>query len=310
MHIELMHEAVGRDADAHRALLAGELDEARAAFAEAAALYRQSWDTAPPRSYGRLVGMLKSALLSGAAARDAAGFARRAIADSEADLAQSPTAAYASAIAALVVGADDDARAAAAHLRSGTEAHQRTADAIDALIDGDRAAYAAALEAIVRDFEGRLDHLTGVPIADTALMLEVLAAPRGLAARLQSPLLPELSSPMPVEYLVRAHLEAVNSGDRVRIEAGLADDVVWITGAERVEGRPAVVEFVSAARAALSLRLRLMSIVCDELHAACELRETSTVESNERTVGVAAFYTVREGLISRVKVYREGGAEQ
>jgi hypothetical protein len=44
------------------------------------------------------------------------------------------------------------------------------------------------VDAIVADFEGRDEHLTGVPIADTALMLERLAG--GLASRPASPLLP------------------------------------------------------------------------------------------------------------------------
>jgi hypothetical protein len=44
--------------------------------------------------------------------------------------------------------------------------------------------------AIVEDFEGREAHLTGVPIADTALMLERLAERRGLAAHPESLLLP------------------------------------------------------------------------------------------------------------------------
>jgi hypothetical protein len=44
--------------------------------------------------------------------------------------------------------------------------------------------------AIVADFEGRDEHLTGVPIADTALMLERLAGARGLAAHPASALLP------------------------------------------------------------------------------------------------------------------------
>jgi hypothetical protein len=66
----------------------------------------------------------------------------------------------------------------------------RGADAIAALADRDPEAYGAAIAAIVDDFAGREAHLTGVPIADTALMLERLAQPRGLACRLASPLLP------------------------------------------------------------------------------------------------------------------------
>ena len=54
---------------------------------------------------------------------------------------------------------------------------------IESLARGDRAGYRDAVTAIVRDFEGREEHLTGVAFADTAAMLEALAEPRGLAAR-------------------------------------------------------------------------------------------------------------------------------
>ena len=67
----------------------------------------------------------------------------------------------------------------------------RAAAAIDALAAGDTAAYGDAVAAIVADFEGRDEHLTGVAIADTALMLERLAEARGMASRPSSPLLPE-----------------------------------------------------------------------------------------------------------------------
>lgn len=75
-------------------------------------------------------------------------------------------------------------------MRGGSEAFVRTADAIEALAIRDREAYAAALAEIVGDFERRTDHLTGIPIADTALMLEVLGAARGITAGIESPLLP------------------------------------------------------------------------------------------------------------------------
>ena len=75
-------------------------------------------------------------------------------------------------------------------MRAGSAAFGRAADAIEALADGDDEAYAAAARAIVADFEGREEHLTGVPVADTALMLERLAEPRGLAAHPRSALLP------------------------------------------------------------------------------------------------------------------------
>ena len=101
-----------------------------------------------------------------------------------------PPASYARAIVALVQGHDADARSAAAGMRSGSPAFGRPADAITALADRDADAYADAVAAIVADFEGREQHLTGVPIADTGLMLERFANARGMASRPVSALLP------------------------------------------------------------------------------------------------------------------------
>jgi hypothetical protein len=182
-HAELLVRAIEAEGRAHRALLAGAdaADELRAA----SRLYRESWEAAPPASYGRLIGMLKAAVLAGDAG-EAALYARGSLGDA----AGSAPAGYALAIAALVQGDDDEAAAAAEAMRGGSEAMVRAADAIAALAAGDEAAYAEAVRAIVVDFEGRDQHLTGVPIADTALMLERLAAARGMAAGVESPLLP------------------------------------------------------------------------------------------------------------------------
>jgi hypothetical protein len=190
LHRELMRAAIERDADAQRALLVGDGEGARAAFTAAAELYRESWEAAPPGGYGRLVGMLKSAVLAGGG-REHADYVRGALGDED---VASPTAAYAQAIAALIADDDDTGRRWASRMRGGSDAFERTADAIAALAGRDRAAYAGAVEAIVRDFEQRADHLTGVAIADTALMLELLAARRGITAGVQSPLLPTTGS--------------------------------------------------------------------------------------------------------------------
>lgn len=45
------------------------------------------------------------------------------------------------------------------------------------------------IAAIEADFAGRDEHLTGVAIADTAIMLELIARERGLASEFDSPLL-------------------------------------------------------------------------------------------------------------------------
>ncbi|MDP9399604.1 MAG: hypothetical protein M3P39_01325 [Actinomycetota bacterium] len=184
-HQRLLDEALVVEAEGHRALLAGDAEGARALLADAARRYRASWDAAPPTAFGRLVGLMKDAVLAGEA-RDAVAVVRGALGDD----AESPTAAWALAIAALADGDDALTRRAAQRMRAGGEAFARTADAVTALADGDEEVYARALLGIVADFEGRAAHLTGVPIADTALLLERLAEPRGLAVHPHSPVLP------------------------------------------------------------------------------------------------------------------------
>lgn len=186
-----MAAAIERDAEGQRALLAGERDAARAAFGSAADLYSRSWDEAPPRSYGRLVGMLKASILADEAA-SRADSVRKALRSDESSIG-SPTAAYARALAALIVGDDDDARRWSEAMDAGSDAFGRTSRAIAALARRDERAYGAAVREIVHDFQQRQDHLTGVPIADTAVMLERLAADRGMASRVRSPLLPAAS---------------------------------------------------------------------------------------------------------------------
>jgi hypothetical protein len=188
-HRDAMAAAIALEGEAHQALLAGDAARAGDRLRAAAERYRASWELAPPRSFGRLTGMLKALVIAGddAAARDAAAYVRAQVDAQDA----SPPAWYALAIAALVEGDDDLARRAADGMRAaGVEPFLRTADAVEALAGRDGAAYARAAAAIVADFEGRAEHLTGVPIADTALMLERLAEPRGIAAHPRSGLLP------------------------------------------------------------------------------------------------------------------------
>lgn len=187
-HRELMSAAIAAEEVAHRAALSGELDASRAAFLEAAASYRASWEQASPTSFGRLVGMLKAAILAGGGI-DEARYVERALASAE---ATSPTAAYAQAIAALALGDDRRAGEWAELMREASPAFLRAATAIAALARAERDAYKDAVTEIVDDFAARDAHLTGVPIADTALMLEVLAGPRGLRVGVGGPLLPHL----------------------------------------------------------------------------------------------------------------------
>jgi hypothetical protein len=185
-HQQLMTAAVQRDGEGQQALIAGDRNGARAAFAAAADLYRQSWVQAHATAYGRLVGMLKAAVLAAGGSSEAA-YVRLELGDRD---PTSLTASYAQALAALILGDDQDAAAWAERMGGGADAFGRTAAAIAALAAHDADGYAAALAAIVRDFEQRTEHLTGVAVADTALVLSELGARRGMRAMIESPVLP------------------------------------------------------------------------------------------------------------------------
>jgi hypothetical protein len=184
--MELLQEALALEAEGQRALLAGDKHAADALRA-AAARYRASWELAPPGSYGRLIGTVKAAVIAGGG-DDEARFARDAVRDHG---GTSAPRAYVVAIASLVLGDDGQAARCAEAMRAAGEAFARAADGIAAIAHEDAPALAAALQAIVADFEARADHLTGVAIADTALMLDRLWMRRGHASALPpSALLP------------------------------------------------------------------------------------------------------------------------
>ena len=226
----LLQEAVAREAEAHRMLLDAEDERAREPLREAAELYRRSWEAAGPRSFGRLIGMLKAAVLAGGGSSEAA-YARGEL-GGEAD---SPAASWALALAALIEGDDGLARDAAAGMREGGDAFARTAEAVEALADRDRDRYAGAVRAIVADFEARDVHLTGVPIADTALVLERIAAERGIAAGLASPLLPSPEDlGTPGSYLTLAEGTPVLASDGEQL--GRVEQVLAEPGADVFDG--------------------------------------------------------------------------
>jgi hypothetical protein len=164
-------------------------DEAAAWLARAAERYRESFADAPPDSWGRPIGALKARLLAGdsAKAEDEARFALEAGA---ADAA-SPIGRYAAALALLVLGDDEEARLHADAIRTRDDFPEDVGDALAYLAAGtDRIGYVEAVESVLESFETRQEHLEGVPVADTVLVLQALAAKRDLAAELSSPLLP------------------------------------------------------------------------------------------------------------------------
>ena len=189
-HRDLMIAAIATEGEAHAALLAGDHETARATYARAAEGYRKSWALAPPKSYGRLVGLLKAAVLAGQAQAAAAEVRDELDGDEDAD--GSPVASYVRAVAAVILDDDDAVPELAARMEPRGEAFERTAAALRALAARDAEAYEAAVTAIEADFAARTDHLTGVPIADTAVMLERIAGERGMAVKPSSPLVPAI----------------------------------------------------------------------------------------------------------------------
>jgi tetratricopeptide (TPR) repeat protein len=163
-------------------LMAGREDEAAEWLRRAAARYRESWDAgAPPDSWGRPVAAMKALLLAG----DDAGTAARWALDAGAAEADSPIGRYAATLALLVLGRDDEALALAATLRGRVDFPDDVAAALEALASHGGPGYAAALDDVLRSFETRDEFLEDVPVADTVLVLERLAAERGIASELR-----------------------------------------------------------------------------------------------------------------------------
>ena len=132
-------------------LMQGDRAAAAEWFARSAARYRESWDDAPPGSWGRPIGALK----------------------------------------ALVLGEDVEARALADSLRDRDDFPSAVADALATIAAADRAGYLLAVEDVLESFETRDDYLEDVPVADTVLVLQELARPRDVAVELRpSSLLP------------------------------------------------------------------------------------------------------------------------
>jgi len=168
-------------------LMDGRADESAAWLRRAAERYRESWQDAPPDSWGRPIGALKALLLAG---DDAAGTARWPL-DAGAPASASPIGRYAGALALVVLGRDDEAATLAASLCDRDDFPHDVAAALHALAAGDRDAYRAAVTSVLVSFETRSEFLEDVAVADTVLVLQRLAAERGLAAELpSSPLLP------------------------------------------------------------------------------------------------------------------------
>ena len=171
-------------------LMQGRGAEAAGWFARSAERYRESFEHAPPGSWGRLIGAVKARILAGdweGAHTDARWALEQGPAKSD-----SPIGRYAAVLAALALDDDETAARLTPALQSGPESAfpRPVARALAALARHDGNAYAKAVARVLESFETRDAYLEDIPVADTVIVLEALAERRGLGAGLRSELLP------------------------------------------------------------------------------------------------------------------------
>ena len=169
-------------------LMQGEPGQAAEWFARAAARYRESFADAPPGSWGRPIGAVKALVLADdwAGAEEAAAWALTTGA-AESD---SPVGGYVAALALLVLGRDGEARVRADTIRIHQDFPADVGDALAFIAAQDVVGYTVAIQSVLESFEARDEYLEDLPVADTVLVLQALAARRGMAAELSSTLLP------------------------------------------------------------------------------------------------------------------------
>jgi tetratricopeptide (TPR) repeat protein len=161
-------------------LMAGDREGARTWLRRAAERYRESWDADEGTdAWGRPIGAMKALLIAGDDASETAQWTlETCLGVRHLDMAVSPIGRYAGVLALLVLGRDDEAAEVAATLGEGFPGD--VADALRALAAYEMDAYRAAVDSIRRSFETREAFLEDVPVPDTALALDVLAAQRGI----------------------------------------------------------------------------------------------------------------------------------
>lgn len=169
-------------------LMAGDTEAAREWFARAVERYRESYELAPTGSWGRPIAILKAHMLADdwiGAQADARWTLEQAAAEAESSIGR-----YAAVLALLVLGRDDEARVLADDLRARDDFPASVGAALASIAARDPVGYVAAIEVVLESFETREDYLEDLPVADTVIVLQALAARRNVAAELSSPLLP------------------------------------------------------------------------------------------------------------------------
>jgi hypothetical protein len=167
----------------------GNTHAAREWFAKAVETYRESYAHAPPGSWGRPIGILKARILAGD--WDGARADAEWTLEQKAGEAESPIGRYAACLALLVLDRGAEARVLADGLRTHDGFPAAVGDSLAMLAAQDVVGYVEAVEGVLDSFETREEYLEDLPVADTVMVLQALAARRNMAAELSSPLLPE-----------------------------------------------------------------------------------------------------------------------
>jgi hypothetical protein len=161
-------------------LMAGDRAAADVWLRRAAAHWRDSFQGG--ESWGRPIGALKASLLAGdeAAVEEVA----RWTLELGTATAESPIGRYAATLALLVLGRWPEARHVAESLRDREDFPRDVADALAYVSAHDVVGYIEAVESVVASFETRREFLEDARVADTALVLDLLARRRGIEVEL------------------------------------------------------------------------------------------------------------------------------
>lgn len=110
--------------------------------------------------------------------------------------------------------------------------------------------------------------------------------------------------------LVAQHLAAFNARNLDGVLATFHDDAVFATGDHLIVGVRGLRALFADAFSELEASLELREALTEGDTVACEMveRVRAPTLGVEQEFAIAAFYTVREGRFTRVKVYREGVA--
>src|SRR5439155_161261 len=134
------------------------------------------------------IGILKARILAGDW-NGAEADARWTLEQNAVD-APSPIGRYAACLALLVLDRHEEARVLADDLRTHADFPTPVGDALAMIAAQDPIGYIEAVEAVLETFESQDEYLEDLPVADTVMVLQALAARRGIAAELSSELLP------------------------------------------------------------------------------------------------------------------------